>query len=271
VRATRRRVISAGVLVVVLVTGGIVYSVSRTSHLPTVDSLALHGHTPHSVRLAVTLTTGGSLQISGTITLDLTTNALSAQLQVPVVTAATTIDVRAVRDRLYLTSPNLANASGLVWYTENATWPPLAGLSRYLLKPNAAVLTLLANASVTHSGDATTYSFHRAHVDLGTLGVKKTSGSASASGTLDARLTTGGQGQFTALWLSLATASATTTVDLKVTSYNDAVRIVAPPHSRATTSAAPLLRELLTSGALGSIVLPSQILHALNSLSIVKG
>lgn len=269
--ATRRRLVIAGVLVAIIVAAAVVFEVTPPSRANTVDSLVLHGHAPDSVTLAMTLTTGGSLQVSGTITLDATTNALSAQLQVPVLTAATTIDVRAIRDRLYLTSPNLANASGLVWYTQNVKWPPIAGLSRYLVKPNAALLTLLANARVTHVGYATTYEFHRTNVALGTLGAKTTSRTAVKTGALDARLTTGREGEFTALWLSLATASATTTVDLRVVSYNHAATIVAPEASRATTSAAPLLRELLDSGALGSIVLPSQILSALSRQSIVKG
>jgi len=262
----------ASVLVVIIAAVGVaVVAVTRPSRVNTVDPLELYGRAPHSVTLAMTLTTGGSLQVSGTITLDATNNALSAQLQVPVVTAATTIDVRAIKDRLYLTSPNLANASGLVWYVEKVKWSPIVGLSRYLVKSNAALLTLLANARVIHNGYATTYEFHRTNVALGTFGVKKSSSTTAKTGTLNARLTTGRQGEFTALWLSFATTSAATTVDLRVLSYNHAVTIVAPAASRATTSAAPLLRELLGSGALGSIVLPSQILSALSRQSIVKG
>ncbi len=269
--ATRRRAVIASVVVVIVAAGGIIYGVSRPSSVPRVDPLVLQGRAPRTVNMAMTLTTGGSLQVSGTITMDATTNSLSAQLQVPVITAATTIDVRALHGRLYLTSPNLANASGPVWYTQDVQWPPIAGLSRYLEKPNAALLTLLANARVTHEGYATIYEFQRSKVALGTLVTKKSTSAVTETGSLTARLTTGAQGEFTALWLSLATASATTTITLRVLSYNHPTTIVAPPTSRSSTPAAPLLRELLTSGALGSIVLPSQILHALDRQSIVKG
>jgi hypothetical protein len=212
--------------------------------------------------LGVNLSTGGSFQTSGTITINAATSSLSAVLQVPVVTADTTFYVRAVKDRVYLTSPNLADASGPVWYTLAAKWPPLSGLAHYLVKPNAAVLTLLANARVVHHGHETTYELHRTNVALGAL--RSSGRTISANGTLDVRLTTGRQGEFTELWIATSTKTSTTTVDLRVLSYNQTAIIVVPPKSRSTTSASPLLQQLLSSGALGSLVLPSQVLQALS-------
>jgi hypothetical protein len=262
VNRTRRLVLAVGsVLVAVVLATGIVYGTSGNAE-PAKDSLVLNGHAPRSMELGVTLSTGGSFRTSGTITINATTSSLSAVLQVPVVTADTTFYVRAVKDRVYLTSPNLADASGPVWYTLAAKWPPLAGLAHYLVKPNAAVLTLLANARVVHHGHETTYELHRTNVALGAL--RSSGRTISANGTLDVRLTTGRQGEFTELWIATSTKTSTTTVDLRVLSYNQTAIIVVPPKSRSTTSASPLLQQLLSSGALGSLVLPSQVLQALS-------
>lgn len=249
------------VLVVAAVATGIVYGTSGNA-APTKDSLVLNGHAPRSMELGVNLSTGSSFKTSGTITINATTNSLSAVLRVPVVTADTTFNVRAVKDRLYLTSPNLADASGPVWYTLAAKWPPLAGLSHYLVKPNVALLTLLANAKVVHHGYETTYELHRTNVALGALGSNGTT--TRVKGTLDVHLTTGRQGEFTELWIATSSKSSTTTLDLRVLSYNQTAIIVAPPASRSTTSASPLLKQLLSSGALGSLVLPSQVLQVLS-------
>jgi hypothetical protein len=248
-------------LAAALIATGVLVATSGTS-APTTDSLVLNGRAPTTVELAVALRTGGSLSTSGTLWLNATTSSLSANLQVPVLTAPTDFSVRAVKNQLYFTSPNLANASGPVWYTLRVRWPSITSLARYLVKPNAALLSLLANARISHHGFATTYEFSRPRIALGTFGAHRTS--SLVTGTLDVRLSTGRQGEFTGLWASLATKSATTTVTLNVLSYNHPVVIVAPPHSRATTPASPLIKQLLASGALGSLLLPTQLLQLLS-------
>jgi hypothetical protein len=260
-----RTVVVATVLVVALVTFVVVNAVSSSAS-PTSDHLRLDGRTPSTVQLAVSLHTGGSLSLSGTISIDAENNSLSAQLLVPVLTADTAFELRALNDRLYLTSPNLANASGPVWYVVNLKWPSLSGLAHYLVRPNAAVLSLLANASTSHHGDFTTYEITRRGVGLGTLGSQRSS--STISGNLEVRVTTGGQGEFTGLWASFTSHSATTEVSFRVVSYDHRLRITAPPASRATTSALPLLRELLSSGALGSVVLPSALLHFFSTAKV---
>ena len=219
------------------------------------DPLGLGGRAPSTVALKVSVTTGGLLSTSGEIWLDAATNSFSAKLEVPLVTSTTEFDVRAVHKMIYLTSPNLANASGPVWYTLGATWPVLANYAHFLARPNAAILTLLANARITHHGGSTTYESTRSGVSLGRVGASGRT--PSSTGKLDVRLTTGPQGEFTGLWASLTAGAATTVTSISVASYNRPVRISAPPRSRATSPAGPLLRQLLSSGALGSFVLPS--------------
>lgn len=260
---SKHRVVSLIALVIgaVVLAAAVAYSSSAPS-TPRADPLVLHGRAPHSVELSLALSTGGSLRTSGTVWIDTATSTLRATLLVPILTADTEFDVRALGHRVYLTSPNLADATGPVWYVQPLQWPKLSALGRLLLKPNVALLTLLANARITHHGFFTTYEMNRSNVALGTFSPKAKS--ASAQGNLDLTITTGRQGEFTALWARLTSTTDTTTVSLHVLSYNPRVSIAAPPASRATTPAGPLLSQLLKSGALGSLVLPTQLLQLLS-------
>jgi hypothetical protein len=249
------------ILAAVLIATGVVYATTGPA-TTTSDPLVLDGHAPRTVELNVAIATGGLLSTSGNLWLDAATSSLSAKLEVPLVSTSTEFDVRAIHNIVYLTSPNLADASGRVWYILHATWPSITRFARYVVKPNAAFLTLLANARITRRGFATTYELTRSHVSLGTFATKKAS--PAATGSLDVRLTTGAQGEFTGLWAALHSGAATTTVTLNVVAYNRPVTIVAPPRSRATTPATPLLQQLLSGGALGSLVLPSQLLQLLS-------
>ena len=239
-----------------------VVSLLSNSSPSRVDSLALNGRTPHGVELALSLSTSGSLRTSGTIWLDLTTSAARATLLVPVLTAATEFDARVVGRRIYLTSPNLANAAGPVWYVDNLQWPSLRALGPILLKPNTALLTLLANARITHHGTSTIYEMKRKNVSLGTFSPKAKS--PTLPGNLDLILSTGPQGEVTALWARLTSNSDTTTVNLRVLAYNPRVSITVPTTSNTTVPAGPLLNQLVKSGALGSLVLPAQLLQLLS-------
>ncbi len=245
-------------LVAVVVVSMVVVALGATaSHPPArVDPAPLDGRTPRSIELAATLSTGGSLSASGTIWIDTLSSALSAELEVPIVTAPTAFSVRAIDGRLYVTSPNLADASGPQWYTLALSWPSITRLAHALVRPDPALLGLLAHTRVTHAGAFSTYEGSRANVSLNTFG----SSSASGRGTLELRLTTGRQGEFTGLWVRFTSGANTTTVDLQVLSYNRPHVIVAPPASRATQSASPLLSELVKSGELGSLVVPAALL-----------
>lgn len=254
----RRFASLAGLLVAAAVTFVSVLTVNADTAPSTKDPLVLNGHSPRTVELSINLSTGGSLRTSGTIGIDFASSSLRAQLEVPMLTAATAFSVRAINHRLYLTSPNLDNAAGPVWYTLGVKWPSITSLARYLVKPNVALLTLLANARITHSGYSTTYEFQESHVALGTLGKAKAAG---ATGHLSVRLSTGRQGEVTGAWASLVSPSATTTVSLRVLSYNHPLTITAPPSSQPTTSASPLISQLLSTGALGALILPAQWLH----------
>jgi hypothetical protein len=253
--------LGALILAVALIVAGVVYASSGPT-TPTSDPLVLNGHAPRTAELIMSVATGGLLSVSGTLWIDAATSSLSAKLEVPLVSSSTEFDVRAVHNELYLTSPNLADASGPVWYVLHATWPSITRFAKDVVDPNATLLTLLANARTMHHGFDTTYELTRSHVSLGTFGDKKAS--PAATGNLKVRVTTGAQGEFTGIWASLQSGGATTTVSMDVVSYNRSVTIVAPPRSRATTPAGPLLQQLLSSGALGSLVLPSQLLQLLS-------
>jgi hypothetical protein len=254
------------VAVVALVSAAVVYGASGTSGVGGVDPLVLNGRAPHSVELRVSLSTGTSFTTSGTVTINTSANALGARLLVPVLTADTEVDVRATGGHVYLTSPNLADASGPVWYTLATHWPSFAGLSKFLLRPNPSTLTLLANAKIVHAGYATTYEFKRSNVALGSL--TSTHSPKSLKGTLELHLTTGAQGEFTSLRAIITSASATTTVRLGVVSYNHSVSITPPPATRARSSASPLISQILSSGALGSLYVPAQLLTLIRGAKV---
>jgi hypothetical protein len=260
---SKRRLVSliALVLVASVLVASVLYSSSGPS-TPRTDPLILNGRTPHSMELSLALSTGGSLRTSGILWIDAANSTLSATLQVPVLTADTEFDVRALGHRLYFTSPNLANATGPVWYVQPLQLPKLSALGHLFLQPSVALLTLLANARIIHHGFFTTYEMNRSNVSLGTFSPKVKS--AKVQGNLDLTITTGRQGEFTALWARLTSTSDTTIVSLHVLSFNPRVSIIAPPASHATTPAGPLLSALLKSGALGSLVLPTQLLQLLS-------
>lgn len=248
-------------LAVVLIVTGIVYATAGP-RVPTTDPLVLNGRSPRSVEFHVTVATGGLLTVSGDLWLDVTHSTLRAKLEVPLVSSSTEFDVLALDHEIYLTSPNLADATGPVWYTLHASWPSITRFAHYVVAPNVLLLTLLANARITHQGYTTTYESTRSHVSLGTFAAARVP--PRSAGRLDVRLSTGAQGEFTGLWAALRSGAATTTVTLNVVGYDRPVLIVAPPRARATTPAGPLLRQLLTSGALGSVVAPTQLRQLLS-------
>ncbi len=264
---SRRRVSVSVSMLAVVVTTALTMGVAVTPGAATTgDRLALAGRAPTTVELDVAVKTGGLLSTSGVLWLNAATNTFSARLDVPLVTSSTEFDLRAVNKVIYLTSPNLSDASGPVWYTLHASWPALSAYAHFLAKPNAAILRLLANTRVSHRGTSTTYESRRTHVALGSVGAA--SRAPSSSGTIDVRVTTGAQGEFTGLWASLASGAATTTVSINVVAYNRPVSISAPPRARATTPAGPLLHQLLSSGALGSFVLPTRWLELLSGAKL---
>jgi len=258
---SRRVVVFLALVVAALITA---VTIAVPSSAPSsADSLVLNGRTPQSVELAVSLSTGATVRATGTIVVNALTSAAVAHLEVPVVTAPTAFEVRAIGHHLYLTSPNLANAAGPVWYQSAVNWPSLSGLAHYLVHPNAAVLTLLANSRITHRGQFTVYEYARANLSLAALGAAN----KHLAGILRVRLTTGRQGEVTALWIEIASGSSTTSLSLTVLAYNVPAVVAVPRFVNAPLPAGPLLSQFLGSGALGSLVLPSQFIGVLQRQS----
>lgn len=258
----RRTALVVGLLVVVAATLSVVF-VTRDSPASSRDAVVLHGRAPRTVELSLRVSTGGSLRTSGTVWIDARSNSLSAHLEVPMVTSDTSVEVRAVNQRLYITSPNLDGAAGPVWFTRKLNWPALQVVVSNLVHPSAALLSVLANARITHAGSFTTYEFHDSHLALGTVGR-----AISAAGRLRVRLTTGRHGEVTRAWVSLTSSSASTTVTLVPLSFGFPVAIVAPPASQHVTSASPLISQLFSTGVLGGLVLPEQWLRVLNAAKL---
>ena len=117
-------------------------------------------------------------------------------------------------------------------------------------------------------GYSTIYEMNRTNVSLGTFSPQAKS--ATVPGKLHLILTTGQQGEVTNLWARLSSGADSTIVSLRVLAYNPRVEITAPPPSRATTPAGPLLGQLIKSGVLGSLVLPTQLLQSLSHVNGIR-
>ncbi len=253
--ALTHRVSAALVVALVVLLAALTWANSGTTSRG--DPLVLHGHAPASVEFTLTVSTTGLRRTSGTVWLDLVTGALRATLAVPVLTAATEIDVREVGDRLFLTSPNLADAAGPVWYVQPVRWPSVRGLAPIVVAPRRALATLLAHATIARHGDVTTYEVRRRPVRLASVTAP---GAPTSAGTLDVVVTAGAHGELTALWARMTSKSDATTVSLQVLSYHPSLVVSAPPPARATVPAGPLLGQLATSRVLGTLVLPATLI-----------
>ena len=110
---------------------------------------------------------------------------------------------------------------------------------------------------MTHSGYSTTYSFTRQHVVLSTL--LGSSKSLSKLGSVHWTITVGSQGEATASTLIVRTKHATTTVSVRVLSFNQPANIVVPTSKDVQELPLTSLEKLLKSRDFASLLIPRDL------------
>jgi hypothetical protein len=122
-----------------------------------------------------------------------------------------------------------------------------------MTKPDIDLITGFTK-TVTKSGYSTTYSFSRDDVALQTLlGSKK---STSTLGSIRWTITVGSQGEVSQSTLKVMSKKSTTTISVKVLSYNQPLKIAAPSAHDVTPISGKALERLLSAEKFTSFLIP---------------
>ena len=130
------------------------------------DLLALNGYPPRSAQLRVVVSTGQAYDVTADVNVNFVTNAVSAQLHVPLGFSAARIDLRLVGGNLYASSPSLGALLGSKWLSTTSTSASLYGLSLEMTRPDISLISGFPEETVTHDGSYTTYAYHRDNVAI---------------------------------------------------------------------------------------------------------
>lgn len=217
------------------------------------DPLALNGYPPHSATLAVSLTTSGGLGLDATVSANFTDNRASALVSFPTTLSPSDVDLLMANDHLYARSADVSNGP---WDETSFTTPSLFGVSLELTKPDIYLITGY-HKTVTHSGYSTTYTFTRKHVVLTTL--LGSSKSLSKLGSVHWTITVGSQGEATSSTLVVRSKHATTTVSVKVLSFNQSPKIEVPNSKDVQALPLTSLEKLLKGRDFASLLIPRDL------------
>src|SRR5579872_4161309 len=166
-----RKVAAAGLAVAALaltVTGVVLAATDPNAGGNQKDPLALNGYPPRTAQLRVVISTGQAYNVAANVNVDFLHNAVSADLQIPLLFSATNVDLRLVAGHLYASSPNLGAIVGSQWVSTKVHTPSLYGLSLEMTRPEIDLISGFPQRTVTHSGYLTTYDFHRSDVAIAT-------------------------------------------------------------------------------------------------------
>jgi hypothetical protein len=221
------------------------------------DPLILNGYPPRSAQLHVVISTGQAYNITADLNVNFDTNAVAADVQVPMFFSATHLDLRLVGGHIYATSPNLASVIGSKWFSTPASLPSLFGLSLEMTKPDISLITGFPQSTVTHHGYYTTYKYHRDNVTItAPSGLPFTVPTRAA---IDFSITLGRQDELTATSFTVTSATSTASIAVTVLSYNAAATIVAPPARDVTAITPAEIARIFGSTALGNLFAPHSI------------
>jgi len=206
---------------------GVIYAATDSNPgAITKDPLALNGYPPTSAQFALKISTGQAYGVNATVDVNFKKNQAQAQLLLPLLFSAATVDLRLTHDHLYVGSPNLSSIFGDAWISTKLHSPSLFGLSLELTKPDISLISGFSHESVTKNGYLTTYRYQRDNVILGTT--TKSLIKMPSAATVKISITVGSQGELSAASVSETSKSSTLTLDLKVLSYNQPVHVLAP-------------------------------------------
>lgn len=228
-RSGRFATVLSGLAALVLTIVGLAIAATDTNPSG-VDQLALGGYPPRVAVLDGTVSTG-SLSLAAHVVVNFATNRVALDLTPPTTTGAGGVELRIIGNKLLLRSVTQGR-----WQEEALTQPlgDLYGLSLEMVKPDIALISGFDQDTVTTQGATTTYTFSR-------------SVTASQAGER-VSITTGSEGEVTALAMQVWGHGQDGDLSLAVTSYNRGGQIATPlPRDVATAVTTPAsLRQVLT-------------------------
>jgi len=217
------------------------------------DHLVLNGYPPSSAQLYVTVSTGQAYSLSADVNVDFNSNNVEAVVHFPMVFSVASVDLRLVDNHLYAGSAELTSGPYLSLALKQ---PSLFGLSLEMTKPDIALITGF-NQTVVKNGEFTTYDFRRSGVAISNI-LGGSSNQASI-GSLDWSITVGRQGEVTQSTLAVKGGHSTTTISVSVLSYNKKIDVHAPSASQVVPASPALLRQLLASVPLSTLLMPQNL------------
>jgi hypothetical protein len=221
------------------------------------DPLALNGYPPSSANLLVTLSTGAPFGLSANLAVNFKSNRVDAVVRFPLVVATAAVELRLIHNHLYARS---ADASSGPWLAAALKTPALFGVALEMTKPDVDLITGFVHKTVSRSGYSTTYNFYRDRVAISSLGGTATSSltakSSTSVGSVRWIITVGRQGEVSQSSLTVKTKKAEMTLSVTVLSYNQPAHIATPAASNVKSIASSVLKQLLNSQNVASILVP---------------
>ncbi|MFI5035176.1 MAG: hypothetical protein ACHQFZ_03105 [Acidimicrobiales bacterium] len=247
----------AAVALALTVTGVVLAATDPNAGGNSKDPLALNGYPPRSAQLHVVVSTGQAYNVTADLNVDFSTNAVAADVQIPLLFSATHLDLRLVGRHIYATSPNLGAIIGSKWVSVPTPAASLYGLSLEMTKPDISLISGFTQETVTHVGYLTTYSYHRDNVAIRTpTGLPFAVPTRAA---IDFSITVGRQGELTATSFTVTSTRSTASVAVTVTSYNRGAAVAAPPAGDVTAITSAQIARIFGSTSIGNLFSPKSI------------
>ena len=247
----------AVVALALTVTGVVVAATDSNPASSPKDSLALNGYPPRSAQLHVVISTGQLYNVTADVNVNFVTNAVEAQVQIPLLFSATNLDLRLVNGQLYAGSGNFSSIIGSPWVALPLKEPSLYGLSLEMTKPDLGLITGFPSVTVTGSGLDKTYLYHRDNVTItAPSGLPLTLPTRAA---IDFSITLGAQGEMTATSFVVTSKTSTASISVTVLSYNQPAHIAAPNVKDVKQLTAGGLRKLFGSSSVTKLLSPQNV------------
>jgi hypothetical protein len=208
------------------------------------DPLALNGYPPKTGDFELKVSTGQAYSLNANVAVNFRKNSAQAQLLLPLLFSDASIDMRLVNGHLYVGSSNLSSIFGKGWIRTSVKTPSLFGISLELTKPDISLISGFSKKTITKSGYLTTYHYERNNVIFSlpsSSPVKMPPGA-----TIDVAITVGSQGELTAATVSERSKDSKVMISLNVLSYNQPLRVDAPPSNQVKKVNVSILKKLLS-------------------------
>ena len=191
-------------------------------------ALALHGKAPHTAKIALTIDTSQQYQVTGTLDVNFDHNSFAGTLAIPTIFSTTHVSVVLFRHHLYAGIPALASIEKAPWISFPSSLDLFGyGYALAKLKLDLPFLRALGPYTTTHQGPFTTYHFHGLKLPLPGINTKSTTFPRSARVSLD--VTMASEGQVSSVVATVVAGAIHFKVTAQILSYNQPVKISAPP------------------------------------------